>query len=160
MTFRWSRRRVVHALLWCGLAVALLTISIPGIYRGATAYPLRRGGALHSTDSYLKFSTGAEGASENLIAMFASMPPSKPILIFIKKGDPYSSGLGMTAAYLAWPNVVRLFEIDGTHPDNTLSICDPNKIAGVVLCRMTRPAWLPRGKMFGSGLEVVPLAKK
>ena len=67
MTSNWSCGRIAHLLLWCSLVVALLTVSIPKIYSGATEYPLRPGGALHTTDSYLKFATGAEGASKNLI---------------------------------------------------------------------------------------------
>jgi hypothetical protein len=160
MTSHWSYRRIAHLLLWCGLTAALLTVSIPKIYSGATEYPLRAGGALHTTDSYLKFATGVEGASKNLISMFESMPMSKPIVIFIRKGDAFSSGLGMTTAYLASPHAVHLCEIDGTHPDNELSRINPDKVAAVVLCRLTRPAWLPTGKVFGSGLEIVSLGGK
>ena len=160
MTSRWSYGRIAHLLLWCGLAVALVAVSIPKIYSGATEYPLRPGGALHTTDSYLKFATRAEGASKNLISMFESMPMSKPIVIFIHKGDAFSSGLGMTTAYLASPHAVRLCEIDGSHPDSELSRINPEKVAAVVLCRLARPAWLPAGKVFGSGLEIVSMAEK
>ena len=160
MTFHRSCERIAHLLLWCGLGVALLTVSIPKIYSGATEYPLRPGGALHTTDSYLKFATGTEGASKNLISMFESMPMSKPIVIFVRKGDAFSSGLGMTTAYLAWPHAVRLCEIEGTHPDNELSLINPDKVAAVVLCRLTRPAWLPAGKVFGSGLVIVLIGER
>ena len=108
----------------------------------------------------MKFATGAESASKNVIAIFESMPTSKPIIIFIRKGDAFSSGLGMTTAYLASPHAVRLCEIDGTRPDNELSRINPDKVAAVVLCRLTRPAWLPAGKMFGSGLEIVSIGEK
>ena len=147
-------------MLWCSLAVALVAVSTPKIYSGATKYPLQAGGALHTTDSYLKFATGTEGASKKVIAMFESMPKSKPIVIFIRKGDAFSSGLGMTAAYLASPHAVRLCEIDGTHPDNELSLINPDKVGAVVLCRLTRPAWLRAGKMLGSGLEIVSIGEK
>jgi hypothetical protein len=160
MTSRWSYGRIGHLLLWCGLASAFLRVSVPRIYSGATEYPLRPGGALHTTDSYLKFATGSKSASDKLIAMFESMPASKSIVIFTSKGDSYSSGLGMTAAYLASPHAVRLCEISGTHPDNELSRVNPDRVAAVVLCRLTRPAWLPAGKVFGSGLEIVPLTEK
>jgi hypothetical protein len=160
MTSRWSYRRITHLLLWCGLTIAFLRVSVPRIYSGATEYPLRPGGALHTTDSYLKFATGAHSASDKVIAMFESMPASKSIVIFTSRGDSYSSGLGMTAAYLASPHAVRLCEIDGTRPDNELSRVDPNRVGAVVLCRVARPAWLPGGKVFGSGLEIVPLTKK
>jgi len=160
MTSRWSYGRIAHLLLWCGLALALLIVSIPKIYSGAIEYPLRPGGALHTTDSYLKFATGAEGASKNVILMFESMPASKPIVIFTRKGDAFSSGLGMTTAYLASRHAVRLCEIDGPHPDHELSLISPDKVAAVVLCRLNRPAWLPPGKLFGSGLEIVPLGEK
>lgn len=160
MTSHWSCGRIAHLLLWCGLAVASVTVSIPKIYFGATEYPLRPGGALHTTDSYFKFATGAEGMSKNVISTFESMPISKPIVIFVRKGDAFSSGLGMTTAYLASPHAVRLCEIDGIHPDNELSLINPDKVAAVVLCRLTRPAWLPAGKVFGSGLEIVSIGHK
>ena len=98
--------------------------------------------------------------SKSLISTFESMPMSKPIVIFIRRGDAFSSGLGMTTAYLASPHAVRLCEIDGTHPDNELSRINPAKVAAVVLCRLNRPAWLPAGKVFGSGLEIVSTAEK
>ena len=88
------------------------------------------------------------------------MTASKRIIIFIRKDDPFSSGLGMTTAYLASSHLVRLFEINGTHPDNELSRINPDEVAAVVFCRMNRPAWLPAGKVFGSGLEVVSISKK
>lgn len=157
MTFGWSYGRIAHVLLWCSLAIALLTISIPRIYSGATEYPLRPGGALHTTDSYLKFATGAEGASKNVIAIFDAMSASKPIVIFMRRGDAYSSGLGMTAAYLASPHAVRLCEIDGATPDNQLSLINPTMIAGVVLCRVSRPTWFPAGKKFGAGFEIISM---
>jgi len=160
MTSPWPCGRIAHLLLWCGLAVALLAVSIPRIYFGATEYPLRPGGALHTTDSYFKFATGREGVSKSLISTFESMPMSKPIVIFVRKGDAFSSGLGMTTAYLASPHAVRLCEIDGAHPDNELSRINPEKVAAVVLCRLARPAWLPAGKVFGSGLEIVSTAEK
>jgi hypothetical protein len=92
--------------------------------------------------------------------MFESMPRSKPIVIFTRKGDAFSSGLGMTTAYLASSHAVRLCEIDGTHPDNELSLINPDKVAAVILCRITRPAWLPAGKVVGSGLEIVSIGEK
>jgi hypothetical protein len=159
MTFRWSYGRIAHVLLWCSLAIALLTVSIRRIYCGATEYPLRPGGALHTTDSYLRFATGAEGASKNVIAIFDAMPASKPVVIFMRKGDSYSSGLGMTAAYLASPHAVRLCEIDGATPDKQLSLIDPARIAGVVLCRVSRPASFPAGKKFGAGFEIISMPK-
>jgi len=160
MTAHWSCGRIAHLLLWCGLAAALLAVSIPRIYSGATHHPIRPGGALHTTDSYLKFATGAEGASKDVISMFESMPASKPIVIFIRKSDAFSCGLGMTTAYLAFPHSVRLCEIDGPHPDQELSLINPDKVAAVVLCRVSRPAWLPAGKVFGSGLEIVSVVEK
>ena len=160
MTSRWSYGRIAHLLLWSGLAVALLSVSIPKIYSRALEHPLRPGGALHTTDSYLKFATGAGSASKNVISMFESMPMSKPIVIFIRKDDAFSSGLGMTTAYLAAPHAVRLCEIKGTHPDQELSLINLDEVAAVVLCRLNRPAWLPAGKTVGSGLEIVTIPEK
>ena len=160
MTSRFSYGRIAHVLLWCGLAIASLWVSIPKIYSGAIEYPLRPTGPLHTCDSYLKFATGASGASRDLISIFQSMTASKRIIIFTRKDDPFSSGLGMTAAYLASSHLVRFFEINGTHPDNELSRINPDEVAAVVFCRMNRPAWLPAGQVFGSGLEVVSISKR
>ena len=160
MTSRFSYGRIAPVMLWCGLAVGSLGISIPKIYSGATAYPLRPTRPLHTCDSYLKFATGASGASNNLISTFQSMTSSKRIIIFTRKDDPFSTGLGMTTAYLASPHLVRLFELTGPDPDNELAKMNPDEVAAVVLCRMNRPAWLPAGKVFGSGLEIVSMSKK
>ena len=160
MTSRFSYGRIAHVMLWCGLAVASLWVSIPKIYSGATEYPLRPTGPLHTCDSYLKFATGASGTSKDLISIFQSMTASKRIIIFTRRDDAFSSGLGMTTAYLASPHLVRLFEINGMHPDNELSRINPHEVAGVVFCRVNRPAWLLAGKVFGSGLEVVSIPEK
>jgi hypothetical protein len=160
MTFRFSYGGIAHVLLWGGLAVASLGISIPKIYSGITEYPLRPTGPLHTCDSYLKFATGKSDASKDLISIFQSMASSKRIVIFTRKDDAFSSGLGMTTAYLASPHLVRLIEISGTHPDNELSKMDPDEVAAVVFCRVNRPNWLPAGKVIGSGLEVVSTSEK
>jgi hypothetical protein len=160
MASRFSYGRIAHVLLWCGLAVASLGVSIPRIYSGVVEYPLRPTGPLHTCDSYLKFVTGVSGASTDLISIFQAMTPSKRIIIFTRKDDAFSSGLGMTTAYLASPHLVRLFEINGTHPDNQLSRINPHEVAGVVFCRVNRPAWLLAGKVFGSELEVVSIPEK
>src|SRR6266700_3199576 len=68
----FSYGRIAHVLLWCGLAVASLVISIPKIYSGVTQFPLRPTGPLHTSDSYLKFATGVSGLSKNLISIFQS----------------------------------------------------------------------------------------
>jgi hypothetical protein len=157
---RFSYGRVTHVLLWSGLAVATLGVSIPKVYTGATEHPLHSAGPLHTCDSYLKFATGASGASKTLISIFQSMNASKRIIIFTRKDDAFSSGLGMTTAYLALPRLVRLFEINGTHPDNELLRINPDEVAALVFCRTNRPSWLPAGRVFGSGLEVVSIPEK
>src|SRR5213082_635728 len=160
MTVRFSDGRIAHVLLWGGLAVASLGMSIPKIYSGVTQYPLRPTGPLHTCDSYLKFATGASGGSKDVISLFQSMTASKRIIIFTHTDDAFSSGLGMTTAYLASPHLVRLFEISGTHPDNELSKMDLHELAGVVFCRVNRPNWLPAGKVIGSGLEIVSTSER
>jgi hypothetical protein len=101
MTCRFSYGRIVHVLLWGGLAVASLWVSIPKIYSGVTQNPLHSTGPLHTCDSYLKFATGASVAAKDVISIFQSTTASKRIIIFTRKGDAFSSGLGLTAAYLA-----------------------------------------------------------
>jgi hypothetical protein len=160
MTVRFSYGGIAHVLLWGGLAVASLGISIPKIYSGVTQYSLRPTGPLHTCDSYLKFATGASGASKDLISIFQSMTASKRIIIFTRKDDAFSSGLGMTTAYLASPHLVRLFEISGTRPDNELSKMNPDDLAAVVFCRVNRPNWLPAGKRIGLGLEIVSTSER
>lgn len=160
MTNRFSYGRIAHVLLWSGLAIALIGVSIPKIYSGITEYPLRPTGPLHTCDSYLKFATGKSGASKDLISIFQSMTASKRIIIFTRKDDAFSSGLGMTTAYLASPHLVRLFEISGTHPDKELSKMNPDEVKAVVFCRVNRPNWLPPGEVIGSGLEIVSMPEK
>ena len=160
MTVPFSYGRIAHVLLWGGLVVASIGISIPKIYSGVTQYSLRPTGPLHTCDSYLKFATGASGASQDLISIFQSMTASKRIIIFTRKDDAFSSGLGMTTAYLASPHLVRLFEINGMQPDNELSKMNPDELAAVVFCRVNRPNWVPAGKVIGSGLEVVSTSEK
>src|SRR5947208_14559810 len=160
MTCRFSYGRIAHVLLWGGLAVASLVISIPKIYSGVTQSPLHSTDPLHTCDSYLKFATGASVASKDLILIFQSTTASKRVIIFTRKDDAFSCGLGMTMAYLASPHLVRVFEINGTHPDNELSKMNPHEVAAVVFCRTNRPGWLPAGKVFGSGLEVGSMTEK
>ena len=131
----------------------------PQNHSGATEYPLRPGGALHTTDSYLKFATRAEGLSKDLIDVCIDVHVQTHRHLY-PQGRCVQSGLGMTTAYLASPHAVCLCEIDGPHPDNELSRINLDKVAAVVLCRLGRPAWLPVGKVFGSGLEIVSIREK
>jgi hypothetical protein len=156
MAHRFRNGRVAHILLWSGLAIAFLLESVPKIYRGATTYSLQRSGPLHTSDSFLRFAAGAGNASEPLIATFNSLPPSKPVIIFTRKGDHRSSLLGMTIAYLAWPHPVRLTEINGRNSDAEAAGVDPASAAALVFCRVDRPSWIQPGKLFGATLEVVP----
>ena len=156
MTHRFCNGRVAHILLWSGLATALIVVSVPKIYRGATAYSLQRSGSFHTSDSFLRFA-GASNASEQLIATFDSLPLSKPVVIFTCKSDQRSSLLGMTIAYLAWPHPVRLTEINSRNSDAEVSGLNPASAAALVFCRVDRPRWIPPGKLFGATLEVVPL---
>lgn len=157
MAFRFRGGRVAHILLWSGLAVASLALSIREIYSGVIIYSLCPTGPLHTSDSYLKFATGASGASEKVISIFQSTVASRPVVIFTRKDDAFSSGLGMTAAYLASPHPVRFIEVNGMHPDKELSTVNPASVAAVVFCRVSRPAWMLPGRTFGSGLEVVSI---
>src|SRR5438046_7696461 len=118
MTCRFSYGRIAHVMLWCGLAVASLVISIPKIYSGVTEFALRPTGPLHTSDSYLKFATGVSGLSKNLISIFQSTNASKRVIIFTRKDDTFSCGLGMTIAYLASPHLLPVLEFNRTHQDN------------------------------------------
>src|SRR5437016_1796794 len=102
MAPRFLNGEVAHVFLWSGLATAFLVVSAPTIYRGATTYSYQPANPLHSSDSFLRFGAGATNASEQLIATFNSSPTSKPVIVFMRKGDLRASLLGMTAAYLAW----------------------------------------------------------
>src|SRR5260370_21870560 len=126
MMFRFSYGRIAHVMLWCGLAVASLWVSIPKIYSGATQNPLHSTGPLHTCDSYLKFATGASIAAKDVISIFQSTTASKRNIIFTRKDDAFSSGLGMTTAYLAWPHLVPLFQIPAPHPAPNLSNITPH----------------------------------
>src|SRR5205814_9103767 len=121
MTSRFSYGRIAHVLLWCGLAVASLVISIPKIYSGVTEFALRPRGPLHTSVSYLKFATGVSGLSKNLISIFQSTNASKRLIIFTRKDDTFSCAFGMTIVYLALPHLVLVSEINGTPPHLDLS---------------------------------------
>ncbi len=159
MAFRFWGGRVAHISMWSGLAAASLAVSIPKIYSGVITYSLCPTGPLHTSDSYLQFATGAPKASEKVISIFQSTVASKSIVIFTRKDDAFSSGLGMTVAYLAFPHLVRFIEINGRHPDKELSTVNPAGVAAVVFCHVSRPAWMPPGRTFGSGLEVISIAE-
>ena len=74
------------------------------------------------------------------------MTASKRIVIFTRKDDAFSSGLGMTTAYLASPHLVRLFEISGTHPDNELSKMNPTSWQQWFFVALTVPIGCLPGK--------------
>src|SRR4026209_2444231 len=101
MTACFSYGRIAHVLLWGGLAVASLLVSIPRIYSGVTDHPLHSTSPLHTCDSYVQFATGVWGASKDMSAIFQSMSASKRIIICTCKDGAFSSGLGMTTACLA-----------------------------------------------------------
>src|SRR5437764_12127966 len=128
MTCRFSYGRIAHVMLWCGCAVTSLSVSIRKIYSGVTDFPLRPSGPLHTRGSYLKFAAGVSGLSKNLISIFQSTNASKRVIIFTRKDDTFSCGLGMTIAYLASPHLVGVFEINGTHPDNELSKVNTHEV--------------------------------
>ena len=157
MAHRFRGGRAAHVLLWSGVAIALLVVSAPKIYRGATTFSLQPGQPLHTSDRFLQFATGANDASRELMASFESVPPSKSVIIFVGKGDARSSLLGMTSAYLAWPHPVRLTEINGSNSDAEVLALNPATVAALVFCRVERPAWIKPGKLLGTTLEVVPL---
>jgi hypothetical protein len=158
MVSRFRNGRIAHILLWTGLATALVLVSAPKIYRGATSYSLQGGGPLHTSDSFLRFAADASQNSAQLIATFNSLPRSRSAVIFTRKGDRQSSLLGMTIAYLAWPHPVLLTEINGRNSDAEVSRIDPASTAALVFCRVDRPEWIPPGKLAGATLEVVPLS--
>lgn len=150
--------RVVHFLLWSGLALASVAQSAPQLYRAIVAYSLQPAGPLHSTDSFLNFAAGSPHASNRLISLFQSLSADQPILIITNGADPRSCNIGMTIAYLAAPHAVRFIELENTRAENKLSALNPKNFAAVAFCRVDSPSWLSGGQHFGTGLEIVPLA--
>jgi len=160
MAFRFRGGGVVHVALWSGLAITSLALSAPKIHQRVFEYSLHHTGPFQSSDSFLNFAAGAPAASEKLISIFQALPSAKTVVILTRKDDPLSSNLAMTTAYLASPHPVCFIETDGMHPDNQLWTIDRASIAALVFCRVSRPAWMKPGQIFGSGLEVVSRPQK
>jgi hypothetical protein len=158
MANRFLNGRLAHVCLWSGLVTAFLFVSAPKIYRGATTYSFQPGKPLHSSDSFLRFGAGATNASGQLLATFDSIPASKSVVIFMRKGDMRASLLGLTVAYLAWPHPVRLTEINA-NPGVELRAFDPASAATLVFCCVNRPPSIHAGIVLGSALEVVPISR-
>jgi len=143
---------VVSIILWSGLALAFVAVGAPGIRRGAITHGSQPFGAYHSTDSFLRFTTGAPVQSERLIAFFTAVPAAKPVLIVISKADPRSLLLGMVTAYLAAPHPVRLAS---SGPEVRNALASSQDAGALIFCRVTRPDSIPAGRTFGE-MEICP----
>jgi hypothetical protein len=148
---------LAHISFWAGLIAAFLCVSAPRISRDVAKYSIHQVSAFQSTNHFLYLATGEHGASEQLVALFDSLPPSKVILIFARQDDPPSSFLAETTAYLAWPHPVKIINI--TRLEDELTATDPGSVAAFVFCRVNRPSWLGEGERFGKLLEVVSFGR-
>ena len=146
---------LAHILLWASLIAAFICVSAPRISRDVTKYSIHHISPFQSTNHFLYLATGVSGASEQLIALFDSLPSSKVILIVAREDDPPSTFLAETMAYLAWPHPLKIINI--TRLESELTATDPATVAAFVFCRVNRPSWLPQGEHFGKLLEVIPL---
>jgi hypothetical protein len=146
---------LAHISLWAGLIAAFLCASAPRISRDVSKYSIHHIGPFQSTNHFLYLATGVSGASEQLIALFDSLPSSKVILIVAREDDPPSTFLAETMGYLAWPHPLKIINV--TRLESELTATDPATVAAFVLCRVNRPSSLPQGEHFGKLLEVIPL---
>lgn len=144
-------------VVWATAIAAFMAVSAPKIFRGVSRNSIQFAGPFHSTDNFLNFETGARNGSERLIALFASMPPSKEIVIFIRGDDKQSSFLGMVVAYLAWPHPVKI--VDLKQADGPAEIATTDSVAAVAFCHVKGPPWWPRGELIGDALEISPIKK-
>ena len=156
-------REVAHISLWFGLLTVFFCVSVPTVFHRAPKGSISPTGdpSFHSSDTLLRFATGTNNASEQLLAFFRSMPPGKRVVIIDHEDDPSSSLIGMLSAYLAWPHPVELVDLVRTRASRPDGIqLDHNPPAAIIFCRLGRPSDLPEGQHFGRGLEIVPVAMK
>jgi len=154
-------RAVAHISLWLFVLAAFFYVGAPKVLRRAPRGSIAPVGdtSFHSSDTLLRFATGASNASQHLIAFFELAPPGKRIVIIDHEDDPASSLIAMLTAYLAWPHPVELAELVRTRASRAEKIkLDRSPPAAIVFCRLGRPADLAEGKHFGRGLEIVPIA--
>lgn len=133
--------RVAHVVWWSALALTLVALGTPAI-RGSFIMQWRPPhGAHHSSDSFLRFTTGAPVKSENMAACFRAFPATTPVLIVINKADTRSLFMGMVSAYLAAPHPIHLVSPE------TQTLSRGND--AVIFCRLPRSDSIPVGKIFG-----------
>jgi hypothetical protein len=146
---------VLHALLWGTLAVALVCVSMPAIFRAATATSSGPPQPFHSSDAYLQAVIGVPHASESVNDLLEGLPPQKQILIFIRQDDSAASLLGMSMGYLAWPHDVQVTFLPGPGCSSELAKIQPASVGAILFCNVQPPSWVPAGTRVGrAGLFV------
>jgi hypothetical protein len=149
---------IVTRLFWAGLIAALVVVSVPKILRKASKHSIYFVGPLHSTDSFLHFDTGEINGSERMLDLFAKVPASQKIIIFVRNDDRRSSFIGTLNAYLAWPHPVQIIDVSQPEWGSKFDSAQSGTIGAFVFCRVPPPVWWPRGERFGDTLEVVSAA--
>ncbi len=153
-------RAAAQISMWVALSIAFICVGAPKILQRAPKGSIAPRGdlAFHTSDTLFLYASGSSYTSRRLIESFESAPSGKRIVILEQDDDPESSLLGMLTAYVAWPRPVEIVDLahKRVSPGNQRAV-DLSPPAAIVVCRVSRPANLPEGKHFGSGIEVIPV---
>ena len=140
---------VLHKLLWSALAAALVCLSMPAVFRAATATSSGPPQPFHSSDAYLQAVIGVSNASESVTDLLNGLPLQKRILIFIRQDDSSAALLGMCMGYLAWPHDVRVTFLPGPGCAAELAKTQAATVAAILFCNVQPPLWVPAGTRVG-----------
>jgi hypothetical protein len=152
---RLTPARVIRCVICSGFIVLFVWSSASSVSRALAGPFPNRIDAFRSSNAYLQAITGTTHASERIIDIMDSIPPEKPLLIFVREKNPESSLLGMALAYLAWPRVVQIETVDGPRCDQQLARIAPNSVGGVAFCDVQPPSWISGGMRLGQNSKLI-----
>jgi len=141
-------------LFWIALIGVFVAVGAPNVFRKAARSRIHFAGPFHSTDNFLHFETGEIDVTQKLLALFASVPATKKIVIFVRGDDRQSGVIGMLVAYLAWPHPARIVDVTQPGWEASAGEKDLGSVGKFVFCRVGPPGWWPGGDKFGETLEV------
>jgi hypothetical protein len=150
---------LLHAIVAVVLCGSYFAVGGSKVWRALTsepATPFTPPTALHSSDAYLQEMTGMTNGSERLLDIFAKLPQSKPIYVFIPKGGGYYRFVPSIIAYLGWPRPVRILEVQGNDAERELRSINPSSTGALVFCGLKTAGWIS-GMQLGSNVFIVPL---
>jgi len=149
---------IAHISFWTVALTAFVLTSVPRIYQLAGANVIHFSGPFHSTDNFLFFDTKQPGASEKLLELFDSIPPSESVVIFTRNDDRRSPFIGMMIAYLAWPHPVRVVDVT-ERPSSNAGGSDFPAPSICIFCRVPPPPSFRGGEDLGETVKIFKASK-